>query len=259
MEENVFEKKIKNLKEKFIEIKKLGYIKSMYNGKGGVGNTFEILLGNEPNLKREADYDDIEIKTRTQKSTQNLTLFSCMPKISENAKSKLCGVEYLVNKCGYLYKNIPNTKAFVCTTLTTKIIKTHNDFGFLLNINEKEEKIILYIFDKKNVIIDRNLFWDFKDLNEILLKKLKYLAIINAKSKIENNYYYYKYEHIAFYKLVSFENFIDLIKNGQIAIVFNIGCKKNTETNEYVTYYHGIRFDIEYVKIKKLFSIIDTY
>ena len=56
---------IMNLKEKFEEIKKQGYIKGQVNkSKGNSGLTFERLIGKENDEFQIADYNGIEIKVK---------------------------------------------------------------------------------------------------------------------------------------------------------------------------------------------------
>ena len=54
---------IKNLKEKFNEVKNMGYVKGIkQKSQGNSGLTFEKLIGKENDNFQIADYDGIEIK-----------------------------------------------------------------------------------------------------------------------------------------------------------------------------------------------------
>ena len=53
----------KLLYKEFLKIKKKGWIKTMKKGYGGVGYTFERLLGKEVDSFRIPDFHGIEIKT----------------------------------------------------------------------------------------------------------------------------------------------------------------------------------------------------
>lgn len=70
---------ILELKEKFYNVKKMGWIKSDTNNTSGIGNTFERLIGIENNELEIPDFKTIEIKTKTQYSDAYTLLFSCTP------------------------------------------------------------------------------------------------------------------------------------------------------------------------------------
>lgn len=52
------------LNKKFLEIKKMGWIKSKRKGHTGVGMTFEYLIGTNENNFEIPDFNGIEIKTK---------------------------------------------------------------------------------------------------------------------------------------------------------------------------------------------------
>ena len=71
---------IKELIQKFDEIKKGGLYKSQRCGSTGIGYTFEKLLGKEEDYSYAPDYKGIEIKTKLGYSKCPVTLFSLVPK-----------------------------------------------------------------------------------------------------------------------------------------------------------------------------------
>ena len=55
---------LKQLTKKLIEIKSLGFVKTVRAHQGGVGNTLEYLLGIKENNLRLPDLGDLEIKAK---------------------------------------------------------------------------------------------------------------------------------------------------------------------------------------------------
>ena len=53
---------IKKLNNEFNRIKRMGYVPEVHRGYGGIGDTFERLLGKEKSDFCVPDYDGIEIK-----------------------------------------------------------------------------------------------------------------------------------------------------------------------------------------------------
>ena len=70
---------IKNLYKKYVEIKRMGWIKSDIKGNNAVGLTFERLLGLSQNELEIPDYNGIELKTKRYNSKSYITLFSYTP------------------------------------------------------------------------------------------------------------------------------------------------------------------------------------
>ena len=66
---------LEQLKQEFIRIKKLGYVKSTRNGPTGIGKTFEDLLGKKEDALGLPDYKGIEIKTKRSYSNSLYNTF----------------------------------------------------------------------------------------------------------------------------------------------------------------------------------------
>lgn len=79
---------------------------------------------------------------------------------------------------------------------------------------------------------------------ERVLLKLNYLAIVNAWTNQINGWNYFKYYKIDFFKLKSFDDFLNLLENGKIKIVIKVGIyldeKRYGKTND-----HGCGFAIK--------------
>lgn len=109
------------------------------------------------------------------------------------------------------------------------------------------EKIIKYIYVSIiNILnlLQRKIYWSFDYIRERVLLKLNYLAIVNAWTNQINGWNYFKYYKIDFFKLKSFDDFLNLLENGKIKIVIKVGIyldeKRYGKTND-----HGCGFAIK--------------
>ena len=82
---------IKKLKSEFYRIKSLNYVRNTRpkNKDGGIGNTFEDLLGVEENNKKEADFEGIEIKSQRYLNKSYISLFTKSPDFPNRANTYL--------------------------------------------------------------------------------------------------------------------------------------------------------------------------
>lgn len=85
------------LRQKFEEIKKMGWIKSGRKGYTGIGYTFEKLLGKDEDALCIPDYNGIEIKTHRKNSKSYITLFNYNP---------VCESSYELKRLFYKYSHV---------------------------------------------------------------------------------------------------------------------------------------------------------
>jgi len=241
------ENTIIELKQKFIKIKKLGWIKSLKNGKGNIGLTFEELLGLTNNQFEIPDFYGIEIKTKRKNSISYITLFSATPDGPHFHE-----VERLKNKYGYPHSRCKEYKVLNNSIFANKKSKIGLFYYFKLNVDNNSQKIFLNIFDLKGNLIEDEVFWYFDTLKEKIYRKLQILAFIRADSQILNGYEYFKYQSMEIFILKNFDTFIQLIKTGVIRVSFKIsvflsGPKKGK------IYDHGTSFEILENDLTKLY------
>lgn len=238
-----------DLEKNILEIQKKGWIKSTANGQGAVGITFENLLGKEKENFEIPDYNGIEIKTKLNNSQPYIALFNATP------DSYLFEIKRLYETHGYFDIENPDKKIFRVQLYGNKLISINNNLKAKIIVDRKKQLVILNIYNKNNELIDNNSSWSFEILNEKLMRKLKYLAIIKAYKKVDNEIKYFKYTDYNFYKLKSFENFIDEIENGNIMINFKVGIYK-TGKKQGEIHDHGTGFNIKKENITKIFALI---
>ena len=244
---------IKKLKSEFDDISKMGWVLSKYKGTGGGGLTFEFLLNKPIENFEIPDYEDIEIKTKSAITNKYITMFNATP---DNAIA--FGIQRIRDNYGYPDKksNNNNNKVFNISIFANKVT-TINIFFFKLKVVRSEKKIFLYVFNNNMKIIDITTFWSFQVLEEKLQRKLHTLAVIDTSYKKIINNEFYKYNKISFYKLRSFNHFIDAIEKGFVRVTFKIGTFRSGKRIGQI-HDHGTSFDIDINSLNYLYEIIET-
>ena len=241
---------IKELEQKFQKISNKGYIKGIYNSFSSIGRTFESELNLPRNKESVPDYKGIEIKTRRTYSKSAITLFTAVPDNDGNYE-----IERLKDTYGYPYKNDKKFKVLYCDVYGNKLNFGGIKYQYMLEVNKNDKKVYLCIYDYKGNLIEKKIYWSFEYLKNKLLTKLTYLALVNTYTTKKDGWNFFKYYKIEFYKLISFEKFIELLKSGTIKITFKIGIYLD-EKNYGKIYDHGCGFAIKAENINKLFSKI---
>ena len=120
-------------------------------------------------------------------------------------------------------------------------------------LTAEEEKIYLVVYDKNNILIERESFWSFELLHKKLECKLKYLAFVSAKKLVKNGKIYFYYYDIQFMKLKNFYVFLELVKIGKIDVYFKYGVyRSGARIGKPCD--HGTSFNINRNDLDKLFS-----
>ena len=251
MTEKIFKEFI-DLKREFEKIKKMGYVKGVTNNRNASGFTFEKLVKSTSGDICIPDFGNIELKVLRKYKLSNLNLFSSAPDGRHE-----CGNHWIAENFGYKIMNdslLENKKEFFCSFSGKNKKKTKNGYKFKASIDYIKCRIYLNIYDVANKLISANdIYWDFDTLEDKIIRKLSYLAIIDVNKKIINEDNYYAYTDMKCYKLKSISTFFNLIETGIIKINFNIGVYKNG--NKKGKYYdHGTSFSILKKDINKLYN-----
>lgn len=240
-------KELEHLKQEFMRIKNMGYVKSTRAGVTGVGKTFEDLLEKEEDILGLPDYNGIELKTKLGYSKSYTTLFNSTP-------AGVLEIQRLCKEYGYPDKVLKNKKILNISITTTPTLVA-NRYYFSLKVNYLKKRINLVIKDCHNNLLEDFVYWDFDVLKEKLYKKLQYVALINAWPTTRNNITYYKYYKINFYKLKGFEKFMELIDKGVIRISLKIGVhREGSKKGQY--HDRGTSFELKSLDFWKLFEHI---
>lgn len=191
--------------EKFIVITKKGWIKGINQSTNSVGLTFEKLMSKEPDSLYFPDFFGIELKCTQRYSRYPINLFSLAfdgPHLFE--------MNRLIEKYGIdsqLYGSLfINKYSFI------------NNFNFKLKIDRINQKIILGIYDLYLNPIEEVVYIDFSNIKTRLEIKLSSLALVYASKKMINEEKYFRYYKIVFYKLKSFDKFINMLGENKIKV-----------------------------------------
>lgn len=234
--ENIKASEICELLEKFQEINKMGWIKSMRKGTTGIGYTFETLIGKEEDTITGPDFKSIEIKVKRKYGYGTVTLFNAVPDNKEKMVNEIYELYGVFNKNKNYYKTF-------MVTIDTTFMKRYGKHYFQLKVDKKEEKIRMEIYDENKNLIRDDISWSYQLLEDKINKKMKNLALIKAKIKRENDIIYYNYYDISFYEMKEFKEFINAIKLGKVKITFKMSAfifgERTGEMDN-----HGVGFDI---------------
>lgn len=232
---------------KFVEISNKGWIESARKHNTGIGKTFEDLLNKLEDNLAEPDYKGIEIKTHRSTSNSYTTLFTASPDGPAKAEN---------TRLRETYGNIDQKsglKKMHCSIFAHRKTLYNNIYKIQLEVNRQDKKIYLQIYDINDNLIEKITYWDFNSLNDKLNKKLKILAYVKSKSKVENNKEYFLYEEIQLYKFKNFNRFLTLIENGTIMLDIRIGVYASGK-NYGKTHDHGTGFRIKDCDLDKLYD-----
>lgn len=253
MENVIINESINELKAKFERIKDKGYIRGINNCNfGNAGLTFEKLIGKENDEFQIADYKGVEIKVKNNFSFcnkyKNIHLFSLVP-------SNCFGLELkrIRRMYGTKDKDFPDVNVFMKTIVSNRKIEVNDNYFFKLKVLYSEKRIYLYVYDKQNRLIDKNIYWDFEEIENVVERKLNYLCFVKYDSKLVSGNKYYKYVDMKFFKFKGMDTFFRLLENGNIRIYFCLGVYKSGYKKG-MEHDHGVTFDIKESDLCKLYE-----
>lgn len=239
------------LKNLFYQIKNMGWIKSHRSGNTGVGKTFEDLLNKKEDNLALPDFKDIEIKSQRNASSSMITLFTKSPDYPT------CVNTFLRENFGNISQKY-NGKKILHTTINAKNFNTHisgNDFKIL--IDKEHNRLTLQVRDHNTrKIIYENAYWSFENIEKSLTEKLKFISVIGADEKVENNINYFQYNKIQLITGLTLKNFLTALENGDIFVDIRIGVY-NTGKNKGKTHDHGTGFRITLDNLLKYATIVE--
>ena len=245
------EKSIKLLIERFEEIRNKGWIKTKFNGPGSIGNNFEFLIGKDIDNFPIPDFNGIEIKTKQNNIKQEyISLFTCIPYGKDFFE-----IQRLKNAYGYPDKEFKNYNVLNGDVFCKYKRKIGKNYYFNLEINKNSNKIKLLIFDNYYNLIDDYAYWDLKEIEDKIMQKLEYLAVVGANKRVYQGKTYFKYTNLNIYKIKNFKTFLRLLSQAKIKIQFRIGVfKKGPRFGQ--THDRGTVFAIKTKYLNELFEKI---
>lgn len=242
-------KNLIELKKNFEKIHKMGFVKSMRKGTTGLGYTFECLLGKKEDQDITPDYKGIEIKCKLGYSKTDLNLFTSSP-----ARDREIATNYIFQKYSYhLYGNENLYRLFTRKIYYGTKYELYG-YSFKLKIDYINKKLLIQSF-YNDIFCENVCYWNFDDLQNHLITKLNYLALVVGYPTVKNGEKYYKYYTIKFYKLKSFEMFLKLIEKGDIYVLIYLREGLN-KLGDYKIINNGVSFRIKTSNLYKLFNNI---
>ena len=240
---------VPKLVNKFIEISNNGWIEGVNNYSNSIGLTFEKELGKKADSLYFPDYHGIEIKCSSRYSRYPIYLFSIAfdgPTFPE--------INRIVDKYGWFDHEFVNKKILMTRIRYKSKTKIQSGFQFKFELDEQEEKLYLCVYDMEGILIEKESFIYLSSIYNHLCLKLSNLAIIYASTKKDSNKKYHRYYEINVYKLISFDRFIELLKNDDIGVSFlarlgRSGDNKGKYKNKSLT------FELKKEDVFKLYSI----
>ncbi len=152
---------IKELKQKFETIKKMGYVKSTRSGVTGIGKTLEDLIGKKEDTLEIPDFRGIEIKTKRGYSKGYTTLFCATPKGKEEFE-----IKRISNRYGYPDKVLKNKKVLAKSVQANYPTLIARRFSFQLKIDYGNQKIYLVVKDRNGSLLENDTYWDFSTIQK---------------------------------------------------------------------------------------------
>lgn len=199
--------------DEFHKIAQKEWIKSVNKGLGSIGYTFEEQLKKKPDSLYFPDYYGTEIKCSGKYSRYPITLFTTSfdgPTFPE--------INRIIENWGYPDKDFPNKKIIFANINCKRNTKIESNVSLKLEINYKEEKLYLCVYNKNNELIEKESFVYLDTLYKHLFLKLKRIALIYANKRIKNKETYFHYYKMSLFELKSFETFIKQLENGKIKV-----------------------------------------
>ncbi len=238
---------ILHLKNEFRRIRDLGWVKSVNEGPGSIGLTFEKLLGKEKENFELPDYLGIELKTHNRYSKSYTTLFNATPD-----GKYLFEIKRLQEMYGYPDRILKDCKVFQGEIQSNRRVKMGCFYEYQLEINRLDQRVYLCIY-KKNTLVDKQTFWSFDWLQEKFERKLSLLAFVEAEKKVVKGQEYFRYLFMKIYHLRSFEHFLQALEDGAIIVSFTVGVFRNGKRKGEI-HDHGTAFRIYNYDFWRLFD-----
>ena len=215
------------------KLKKRGFIKTHRSGNTGIGKTLEDLLGIEENNFPGPDGITTELKSARKNSKSMLTLFTKSPD-PHGINSKL------LKNFGYPGEN---GKLHLHSTINALEFNTlKGKTGFKIEIKDGQINIASKL---KNIVP----YWKKETLQKSFEKKYKELLYVKADTKGWDSNEEFHFNEAWLMKGFDFDNFVKLLKNGEIKVDIRIGQYEDGSPHD-----HGTGFRVFPDKLHLCFS-----
>jgi len=234
--------------DKFNIISNKGWLKAINNSLGAIGLTFEHELNKEPDNEFFPDYNSVEIKCLGRYSRYPISLFACSfdgPGDNE--------IDRITQLYGY-YDSVFTDKKIIYSPLRFNSFSTVKDL-YHFKLEFCDDKILLCVYDLNYNLIEKVSYVLISTLYAHFMIKLQNLALVRASKKVVDNVKYFRYYKISLYKLISFDKFIDLLKNDVITV--NLVCRLSKSGYKIGRYSNqSLVFQIKPFYLNELYNLI---
>jgi len=245
--------------EEFIQqlkkIKDMGYVKTHRIGPTGIGKTLEDLLGIHENNIPSPNHKMMELKSARKNAKSMLTLFTKSP-LPKKANSVLLKTFGYPSSRGNDRKELHTTvNAINYNTLKGSAgfkIDVHDDRIELVSKNIVDQGVIAFIAIKKREEKRQKEvlgYWDKETLKNSFERKLSMLIYVKADSKGSGSDEEFWFNEAWLLKGFDFDNFINLLKKGDILVDIRIGQYPDGKPHD-----HGTGFRVFPDKLDLCFS-----
>ena len=224
---------IEEFKERFNEIKNMGWIRTHRAGTTGIGKTLEDLLGIDENNIQGPDFGQYELKSMRKNANSMLTLITKSPDEPAGANTQL-RLNY-----GYSSSAYDNDEKVLHSTLSATRFTPIANTGHSLKVSCTEERINI-INENYEVVAS----WLIDNLKAVMDRKLSdQFVFVRASSRGTGVNEEFLYEEAYLLDGFNSQSIIDLINEGQIFVDLRIG-QYHSGPNRGKTHDHGTGFRI---------------
>lgn len=205
-------------RERFREIKSMGFVRSRRSHDTGIGKTFEDLMGIDENNDPIPDFMGLEIKTQRAFSSSYITLTTKSPDFPTRANG------YLVSNYGYPDQKMPEGNVLHTSFFHNSFNRLRDLWGFRLHVDRNEEKIYILVKDyRSGTVIDDDIYYNFSTLEGIIEKKLKKIAFVTARSRKASEGEEFHFQRVVLLTGFTLEKLLNLIESDYIMYDIRIG------------------------------------
>lgn len=224
---------LEEFKERFLEIKNMGWVKTHRAGTTGIGKTLEDLLGIQENNIQGPDFGRYELKSMRKNANSMLTLITKSPDEPTSANT------YLRLNYGYSSHAYDNNEKVLHSTLSATRFTPIANTGHSLKISCTSDRI--NIIDENSTVVAS---WLISNLKEVMNRKLSdQFVFVRASSRGAGTDEEFLFDEAYLLDGFNSQSIIDLVNQGEIFVDLRIGQYHNGP-NKGKTHDHGTGFRI---------------
>ena len=192
---------LQEFRQRFREVKGMGFVKSLRKGSTGVGYTFETLVGVAENNLALPDIEGVEIKTHREGANSMITLFTFNKKVWRMEPLEA------IRKYGSR-----NDKGRLGMYYTMSL--TPNSAGLFLTVDD--EQISVQHISGEVIAV-----WPMKAIAEKFVRKMPALLLVSAHTEERARVEYFHFYRAQLMQGTGAGLLSELFKTGKLPLLFN--------------------------------------